>query len=182
MKTAIVLFADGFEECEGLLVVDLLRRAGVQVVTASIMGRREIVSSHQITLLADILAEEADFDAADLLVLPGGMPGTEHLRTHELVRTQCRAFAADRLLAAICAAPSVLAELGLLEGKEATCHPAFEDKMAGALVTRQGVSMAGNLITGQGLGAAIPFALELVRTLVGEEKAREIAGAICYHG
>ena len=80
MKTAIVLFADGFEECEGLLVVDLLRRAGVQVVTASIMGRREIVSSHQITLLADILAEEADFDAADLLVLPSyeAVRRTEH--------------------------------------------------------------------------------------------------------
>ena len=182
MKTVIVFLADGMEECEGLLAVDLLRRAGVKVVTASVMGRREITSSHQITLLADVLAEEADYAAADMIILPGGMPGTAFLGESELVRAQCRAFAADKLAAAICAAPSVLASLGLLEGKPAACHPSVADRMHGAVLTGKGVETAGNLITGQGLGAAIPFALELIRILTDEETAREVAGKICWPG
>ena len=180
MKTVVVFLADGFEECEGLLAVDLLRRAGINVITASVMGRREILSSHQVTLLADALAEEVDYQAADMLVLPGGMPGTLRLGESPTVRDQCAAFARDRTVAAICAAPSVLAGLGLLEGKRATCHPAFEDKMAGAAVTRESVTTDGNLITGQGLGAAIPFALELVGRLAGREEAERIASAICW--
>ena len=216
MKTAIVFLADGFEECEGLLVVDLLRRAGVEVVTASIMGRKEITSSHGITLQADALAEDVDFDAADMIVLPGGLPGTNYLGESEIVREQCVSFvdggsaekknaasavryAADiyggaeqvhqgeteeeyaeaKYVAAICAAPSVLADLGLLDGKRATCHTNFEDKMAGAVVTRQSVTVDGNIITGQGLGAGIPFALKLVEMLVDKETADGIAKAIC---
>ena len=182
MKTVIVFLADGFEECEGLLVVDLLRRAGVQVVTASVTGRREVVSSHQVALLADALAEEADFAAGDLLVLPGGMPGTAHLGESELVRAQCLAFAREKYLAAICAAPSILADLGLLEGKPAACHPSVEGKMAGAVLTGRGVEKAGNIITGRGLGTAIPFALELIRTLAGGETADRVAAAICFAG
>ena len=180
MKTVIVFLADGFEECEALLAVDLLRRAKVDVRTVSVTGRREVLSSHQVTVTADLLAEEADYAAADMVVLPGGMPGTLRLGESALVRDQCLAFAGDRYVAAICAAPSVLADLGLLEGKPAACHPNFEDKMAGAAVTKQSVAVAGNLITGQGLGAAIPFALELVRTLTDEETAQRIASAICY--
>ena len=180
MKTVIVFLADGFEECEGLLAVDLLRRAKVNVVTASVSGRREVLSSHQVTVTADLLAEEADYAAADMVVLPGGMPGTLRLGECALVRDQCLAFAKDRYVAAICAAPSILADLGLLEGREATCHPNFEDKMAGAAVTKNSVTAAGNLITGQGLGSAIPFALELVRTLTDDATAEQIASAICY--
>jgi len=182
MKTVIVFLADGFEECEGLLVVDLLRRAGLNVVTASVMGRREITSSHNVTLLADTLAEEADFAGADLIVLPGGMPGTLRLGESPIVAEQCRAFAADRAVAAICAAPSVLAGLGLLEGRRATCYPTFADKLAGARVTGEAVTVDGNLITGQGLGAAIPFALTLIRTLVDGETADRVAQAICWRG
>ncbi len=179
MKTAVVFLADGFEECEGLIVVDLLRRAGVNVITASVMGREEITSSHGITLKADLCAEDLDFSAADMLVLPGGLPGTSTLGENRIVREQCTAFAADRFVAAICAAPSVLAGLGLLEGKAATCHPSFEGKMAGALVTEEPVTVAGNIITGRGLGAAIPFALKLVEVLVDRETAGRIAAAIC---
>ena len=182
MKTAIVFLADGFEECEGLLAVDLLRRAGVEVITASVMGRREILSSHRISLLADVLAEEADYDAADLLILPGGMPGTDHLRESELVRAQCLAFGADKRLAAICAAPSVLAELGLLEGKPAACHPSVASRMGGAVLTGEAVAEAGNIITGQGLGAAIPFALRLIRVLTDGETAERVAAQICWRG
>ncbi len=182
MKTAVVFLADGFEECEGLLVVDLLRRAEVNVITASIMGRTEIKSSHGITLQADMLAEDVDFSCADMVVLPGGLPGTTYLGDNEIVKEQCVTFAKDKYVAAICAAPSVLATLGLLEGKLATCHPAFEGKMAGATVTRESVSIADNIITGQGLGAGIPFALKLVEILVNKETADKIATAISYKG
>lgn len=179
MKTAVVFLADGFEECEGLIVVDLLRRAGVNVITASIMGRREITSSHKITLLADSCVEDVEFQAADIVILPGGMPGTGYLGENAVVKEQCVSFAKNKYVAAICAAPSVLAGLGLLEQKDATCHPAFEAKMKGAKITKESVSVAGNIITGQGLGAAIPFALKLVETLVDRETADQIAAAIC---
>ena len=179
MKTAIVFFADGFEECEGLIVVDLLRRAGVNVITASIMGRLEITSSHKVEIKADVLAENVDFSTADIIILPGGMPGTANLGENEIVKEQCVSFAKDKRVAAICAAPSVLAALGLLDGKAATCHPNFEGKMDGAGLTREGVTVAGNIITGQGLGAAIPFALKLVEILVDKAAADAIAKAIC---
>ena len=179
MKTAVVFLADGFEECEGLLVVDLLRRAGIHVITASVMGRKEILSSHQVTLLADACAEEVDFRNADVVVLPGGMPGTTHLGENSIVCKQCTAFAADKYVAAICAAPSVLAGLGLLVGKHATCHPAVEEKLSGAIVTGEPVTVDGNIITGQGLGAGIPFALKLTEILAGKETADRIAAAIC---
>ena len=181
MKTVIVILADGFEECEGLLVVDLLRRAEVNVITASIMGRKEIKSSHGVILQSDMLAEDVDFENADMVVLPGGLPGTTYLGQNETVKEQCIAFAKDKYVAAICAAPSVLAALGLLEGKKVTCHPAFEGKMAGAIVTHESVSVAENIITGQGLGAGIPFALKLVETLIDKETADKIAGAISYN-
>jgi len=180
MKTAIVFLADGFEECEGLLTVDLLRRAEVNVIMASIMDRTEIKSSHGITLKADMLAEDVDFALADMVVLPGGLPGTTYLGESGIVKEQCKAFAKDKYVAAICAAPSVLASLGLLEGKAATCHPAFEGKMAGAVVTKEAVTVAGNIITGQGLGAGIPFALKLVEILVDKDAADKIAAAISY--
>ena len=183
MKSVIVFLADGFEECEGLLVVDLLRRAGVNVTTASIMGKTEIISSHNVALMADVLAEEADFGAADMIVLPGGLPGTTYLGESLIVREQCLEFAAaGKYVAAICAAPSVLAELGLLEGKPATCHPNFEGKMSGAVVTREGVTVSGNIITGRGLGAGIPFALKLIEILVDKETADKVGGSICFDG
>ncbi len=182
MKTVIVFLADGFEECEGLLTVDLLRRAGVNVVTASIMCRTEILSSHGIKLAADVLAEDAPYDEADMIMLPGGCPGTRHLAKNTLVREKCLEFADGKLVAAICAAPSILGALGLLDGKPATCHPSVEDQMGEAELTHDSVTVAGNITTGQGLGAAIPFALKLVETLVDKETAEKIAKAICYKG
>ena len=182
MKRAIVFLADGTEECEALLVVDILRRAKIEVTTASIMGRKDIHSSHGVCVQADALAENVDFDGADLLVLPGGLPGTTHLSDSPLVKKQCLAFAKGKLLAAICAAPSVLASLGLLDGKPATCHPAFEVKMGKAVLTHESVAVADNIITGQGLGAGIPFALALVKTLVDEKTANGIARAISFTG
>ena len=123
MSKAVVFFADGTEECEALLVVDLLRRAKVEVIVASAMGRRELVSSHKIHLTADALAEEVDYSDVDMVVLPGGIPGTPNLAANKTVTETCAAFAkAGRKVAAICAAPSILASLGLLEGRNATAH------------------------------------------------------------
>ena len=130
----IVFLADGFEECEGLLVVDLLRRAGLKVIMASIMGRRDVKSSREILIHADCLAENVEYDKAKMIVLPGGRRGTENLSKSEIVLGQCRNFAKKKYVAAVCAAPSVLAELGLLEGKRATVHPDFEGEMCNAII------------------------------------------------
>ena len=184
MKKVIVFFADGFEECEGLIVVDILRRAGIEVTTASVNGTLTVVSSHGIKLFADTLAENADFESADMIVLPGGMPGTKNLAESDLVRRQCLIFAERKMAAAICAAPSVLADLGILKGKNATCFPGFEAHLinGGASVSAAGVVSDGNIITGQALGSAIPFALELVEKLTDQKTADRISTSIHYGG
>lgn len=181
MKKAVVFFADGTEECEALLVVDLLRRAKIQVVVASASGSRELVTSHGIRMTADALAEEVDCTDADLVVLPGGIPGTPNLAANPAVTAAVTACAqAGKKVAAICAAPSILAQLGLLEGKRATAHASFQDKLAGAVVVDEEVVVDGSITTSYGLGGAIPFALELVRQLAGEEEAQRVQSAIAY--
>lgn len=180
MSKAIVFLGDGFEECEALIVVDILRRAGVETLMASVMDGLQVDSSRHIKVQADVMAADAGFDSADLVVLPGGRLGTENMAKCPLVAEKCREFAEDKHVAAICAAPSLLAELGLLEGKKATCHPDFEGVMKGAVLTGGSVATDGNIITGQGLGASFEFAFELVRTLVGEESVEQIKKAICY--
>ena len=115
-----------------------------------------------------------------LIVLPGGRRGTENLRKSAIVKEQCLLFAKSKRIAAICAAPSILATLNLLEGRKATCHPDFEDQMNGALLTRESVAEDGNIITGQGLGATFPFAFLLVERLAGDASVQKIKKAICY--
>ena len=164
MSKAVLFFADGTEECEALLVADLLRRAKVEVIIASAMGRRALVSSD-----------------VDMVILPGGIPGTPNLAENKTVTDTCVSFAkAGKKVAAICAAPSVLASLGLLEGKNATAHAGFQDKLAGAIVHDEEVVVDGNITTSYGLGGAIPFALELVRQLAGPAEADRIQKAIAY--
>ena len=174
----VVFLADGFEECEGLLVVDLLRRAGLRVVMASIMGRRDVKSSREILIQADCLAENVAFEKAKMVVLPGGRLGTENLSKSELVLEQCRFFAKDKYVAAVCAAPSILAGLELM--KKATVHPDFKYRMNRVEVLDESVIVDENIITGQGLGATIPFALKLAEILVDKKTADKIANAICY--
>lgn len=180
MKTAVVFLADGFEECEALIVVDILRRAGVQVLMSSTMGRLDVISSRKIVVRADVLVEDVDFVKADMIFLPGGRTGTENLQKNEIVHKQCRAFAESKMIAAICAAPSILAGLGLLDGKKATCHPDYEGKMAGAILNNESVVVSDNIITGIGLGVTFPFAFELTRILVSPEIIEQIKKAICY--
>lgn len=174
----VVFLADGFEECEGLLVVDLLRRAGLKVVMASVMGRRDVKSSREILIQADCLAENVDYSRAKMIVLPGGRTGTENLSKSDIVLEKCKAFAKDRYVAAVCAAPSILAGLELM--KQATVHPDFEDHMGEVEVLDKPVVADGNIITGQGLGATIPFALKLVEMLVDKDTADRITKAIYY--
>ncbi len=179
MKT-VVFLADGFEECEGLIVVDILRRAGIETVMASVTGKLEVDSSRHIIVKADALAEDVDFDSVDLIVLPGGRLGTENLGKSRLVRETCVDFAAKKHVAAICAAPTVLADLGLLEKKSATCHPDFENQMAGAILTHSSVAVEDNIITGQGLGASFDFSFEIVRQFMGEKEVRRIKKSACF--
>ena len=180
MKNIVVFLADGFEECEGLASIDLLRRAGEHVVTASIMERRKITAAHQVVIMADEMAQDINFADVDMIVLPGGGVGTENLSKSEIVKEQCLAFAKDKIVGAICAAPTVLGGLGILQGKAATCYPGCEEGLIGARVTGDPVTVDGNIITGRGPGAAFDFALELIRQLEGEEKMQEIRQQIVY--
>ncbi|MBQ9032536.1 MAG: DJ-1/PfpI family protein [Parasporobacterium sp.] len=182
MKHVIVFLADGFEEIEALSVVDILRRGGIRVDTASIMGRLEVEGAHHVTVKTDVLAEEADYASADMVVLPGGGVGTQNLGKSDLVKEQCLAFAGNKLVSAICAAPTVLAGIGLLEGRNATCYPGMETEMHGAVMSGHAVTVDGQFTTGRAPGAAMAFALELVKRLEGEETARDVKKGLVYEG
>ncbi len=172
MKKAYVFLADGFEEIEGLTVVDVLRRAGAEVEMVSVMDRKEITGAHGIKVEADRMIEEAG--EADLYVLPGGMPGTLHLKEHAgLCRLLNQAEKKEKHIAAICAAPSVLGELGMLKGKRACCYPSFEEKLNCLEVSYEPVVTDGRITTSRGMGTAVRFSLELVSVLYGKEKADE---------
>ena len=180
-KTAIFL-ADGFEEIEALTVVDLLRRAGIEITTASIMGRKSVEGSHKITVEADALLEDLDFDSFDMLILPGGMPGTTNLDNCAPLKAQIQKFAdAGKLLAAICAAPTVYGGMGLLKGKKATCYPGREGDLTGAEVQTTEVVKDGNFITSRGMGTAIPFGLAIIEQFQGEKAAKDMAKKIVYN-
>lgn len=133
MSKAVIFFAPGLEECEGLLCVDLLRRSGVEVTIAAVGGEKIVKSARSISVVADALAEELDYSAFDAAILPGGIPGVDNLKADATVRKVCTEFAAaGKVVAAICAAPSVLAAFGILQGKKATVYPGMEDKLIAA--------------------------------------------------
>ncbi len=183
MKKVYVFLADGFEEIEGLTVVDVLRRAGIQTEMVSVMETKQINGSHGIKVEADLLFDEAEPASADMIVLPGGMPGTLNLKAHSGLKEVILSFDKEKkYIGAICAAPSILGELGLLNGKKACAYPSFEDQLDGAQVLRVPAVADGHIITGRGMGAAIPFALKLTEALLGAEKAREISGSIVFEG
>lgn len=174
----VVLLANGFEEIEALTPIDVLRRAGLEVLSCGLNGKR-IKGSHGIFVEADLLPEEVKLDEVTMAIFPGGMPGATNIDAHpftdklieETVKNGGR-------LAAICAAPLVLGRRGLLDGRRATCYPGFEGELTEALVTGEGVVTDGNITTAKGMGVALEFAKELVRLTVGEEKAEEISLAI----
>ena len=181
MSKVYIFLADGFEDIEGLTVVDLMRRAGIDIQTVSIKDTREVETSHGISLLTDGVFSEMDFSDADMLVLPGGMPGTRYLGEYQPLTSLLTDFYhRGGKIAAICAAPSVFAQLGFLEGKKATSYPSFMDKLTGAETSEDAVVTDGNVTTSRGLGTAIDFALALIGQLCGEAKAGEIADSIVY--
>lgn len=170
-----IFMADGCEEIEGLTVVDIMRRAQMEIDMISITDQLEVTGSHGITFQTDILAKEADYDSYDGIVLPGGLPGTLHLGADDTVKKIiCRFAEENKLVAAICAAPGVLGATGILKGRNAACHPGHEDKLIGANVRFEPVVTDGNVITSRGMGTAIAFALEIVRYFADDAAVEKI--------
>ncbi len=170
-----VFLADGFEEIEALTPVDIFRRAGLSTQTVSISDTHAVTGAHGIAVSADCLLDEVDFAAADLLLLPGGMPGTKHLAACKPLCDAVAAHAAaGKPTAAICAAPSILGELGLLSDRAATCYPGFEDALAGAILSDKKVVRDGHIVTAAGMGVALDFALECLVLLGYTEAALTI--------
>lgn len=170
-----VHLADGFEEIEALAVVDVLRRADIAVKTVSVTGGKNVRGAHDIVVVADLLFQEADYAECEMIVLPGGMPGTTNLAGHEGLMKQISDFARDgKWIAAICAAPSILGKMSLLTGRRATSYPGYERDMTGAVYSEDKVVQDGGFITSRGAGTAVEFALKLVEHLKDEQTAAGI--------
>ena len=175
MAKIYTFLANGFEEIEALSPVDILRRGNQEVVTVSITGDIFVESSHGVTIKADILFEEADLSDADMLLLPGGMPGSVNLNNHEGVRQALiTQYERGRRIGAICAAPMVLGSLGLLKGRKATCSPGFEGYMEGAEYTHELYTIDGPIITGEGPAAALPYSYQILSFFISEEETRTL--------
>jgi 4-methyl-5(b-hydroxyethyl)-thiazole monophosphate biosynthesis len=175
-----VLLAAGFEEIEAVTVVDLLRRAGIEVRTAA-LGPRDVTGSHGIALTADLALDSVDPDDFEMIVLPGGLPGADHLKADARVIAMLRRFAAaGRYTAAICAAPGVLAHAGLLEGRAATSYPGFlrADSAPGLKLRQDPVVIDGHVVTSRGPGTAMEFGLALIELLEGSQAARRVRDAL----
>ena len=175
MKTIFVFLAEGFEEIEALTPVDVLRRAGLVVQTVSIMDEQVVAGAHGVPVLADKMFAEINPEDAEMILLPGGLPGATNLDAHEGLGQLISDFAkAEKPLAAICAAPLVFGNRGLLQGKKATCYPGFETYLQGAEYTAALVEKDANFITGKGPGAAMEFAFAIVERYCGIDKVNEV--------
>ena len=176
-----VFFEEGYEEIEALTVVDVCRRAGIEVAMVSVDGAESVKGSHGIGVNMDQSLADVDFGALDMIVLPGGMPGTTNLEACSALMEQLDLFyQGKKWIAAICAAPSIFGHRGYLKGRQAVCYPSFESHLEGAEVLQDGAVADGNVITGRGMGCAIPFALKIVEKLVSKEKAEQLADSIVY--
>lgn len=178
-----VFLADGFEEVEALTPVDYVRRAGKQVVTVGIKGKT-VTGAHGIAVVCDISTDEFNMNAdAEGIILPGGMPGTINLEKSETVQSAIDFCSENKkMIAAICAAPSILGHKNLLDKKEAVCFPGFEEDLYGAVISDKYAVTDGNIITAKGAGSASEFAFEIIRYLCSDEKAQEIKTTVqtCY--
>ena len=181
MKKAAVFFGKGYEEIEALTVVDLLRRAGIEVVCVAVNNEKSVTGSHNICVGMDAGIDDIDFDSFDILVCPGGMPGTKNLEVCETLTKHLRAFyEAGKLIGAICAAPGIFGHMGILKGKKACIYPGMEAELTGAQVVYDKVVKADNVITSRGMGTAIAFGLEIVKNLLDEEAAQKLGEGIVY--
>ena len=181
MEKIGIFLAEGYEEIEALTVADICRRCGLDVSLVSITEERMVKSSHNVAVQADLCLSEADFGTYDMLVLPGGMPGTKNLEACGKLMEQVDAFyAAGKYIAAICAAPSIFGHRGILRGRNACSYPGFESHLEGARVTEGPVEVSDHVITSRGMGTAIDFALAIAGVFCGREKAEETAEAGVY--
>ena len=173
-----MFLAEGFEEVEALCPLDLMRRAGLSVTTVGV-GSKRICGAHGITVEADIVDTDYCDDTPEMIFLPGGMPGTLNLGASQTVCHAIKtAVQSNAYLAAICAAPSILGDMGLLTAKEATCYPGFEDRLCGAVLSEKKVVRDGRILTAAGMGVALEFGLLIVETLCGTKKATELRHAV----
>ena len=183
MSKVYILLANGFEEIEGLMVVDLMRRAGIDIKMVSITDSLDITGARGIGVKADITLKEAG-DDADMVVLPGGMPGTTNLKNDKNVETLIMdQFNKGRYVAAICAAPTVFGTYGILDGKKATCYPGCEEGLGDVEAITDGTTVVvdGNIITSRGMGTAIDFSLKLIEILKDKETADKIGISVVYN-
>lgn len=183
MNPCYIFLADGFEEIEAVTPIDVLRRAGLEVITVSVSDSLRVTGAHSVPFMADTLIADLPADApAQWLICPGGMPGATNLAACDKLTSMLRRqFEAGGNIAAICAAPAVvLAPLGILDGREATCYPGFEQMCPDAIMKNQRVVALPGLITANGPSSALPFALAIAEATVGADKAREVAqGMLC---
>ena len=176
-----IYLANGYEETEMIAPLDLIRRAGLEVKTVSVTADAMVTGSHGITVKADTTVFDADYDVtkADMVILPGGLPGTTNLEASEQVKNALTyAFENGKYVCAICAAPSVLGKMGILKGKKAVCYPGFEKYLDGAINTDKRCEHDGKVITAVGMGAAVEFGLTIVAALCGKEVAEKLKNGI----
>ncbi|UUV17740.1 DJ-1/PfpI family protein [Fusobacteria bacterium ZRK30] len=177
MKKVVLYLAEGFEEIEALTTADILRRAGIEVDLVAVGSKKEVSGAHKIRVVADTLIEDLSHEKYDMMILPGGMPGTLNLDSSKILKKQIIDFDLEsKFIGAICAAPLVIGKMGFLEDRQATCYPGVESQLFGATYREDlDVVVDGNFITSRGPGTAIPFALKLVELLKGEEISKNLA-------
>lgn len=173
-----MFIAEGFEEIEALCPLDIMRRAGLEVTTVGV-GSDRICGAHGITVETDMIHSDFRADDIEMIFLPGGMPGTLNLADCDTVIDAVRAAVDyDSYVAAICAAPSILGDMGLLRDKRAVCYPGFEDRLTGAVIPDEKVVLDGNILTAKGMGAAVEMGLKIVEIFRGKDAAQELRHAI----
>lgn len=181
MAKVYEFLATGFEDIEALIPLDIMRRAGVDFKTVSITGDLYVESAHGVSIKADMLIEDADMSDADLIMLPGGLPGATNLNAHNGVKKAIiEQNARGKMIGAICAAPMVLGGIGLLQGRRATCYPGFEKYLEGAEYTHELCTVDGNITTGEGPAAALPYAYTLLAALTDKHTADQVAEGMMY--
>lgn len=179
MNQIYIHLAEGFEETEAVTIIDVLRRAGLNVASVSVTGNRLVKGSHNIEIKSDLLFEEVDYEKGIMIILPGGMPGAKNLNEHAGLKSRILEYHGNgKYLAAICAGPIVFGNLGILNGKKAVCYPGYEIQLLGADVQSVPYIVDDMVITGRGVGAALQFSLEIVRLTIGEERALQLQKAM----
>lgn len=172
----LIFLAEGFEEIEAVTTVDILRRADINTTMVSVTKKLEVTGANKITVKADCLFDDVEFDSAEWLILPGGMPGSHNLADHDELNIKIKEhYTKGKQLAAICAAPLVYGRLGLLDGETAICYPSFEPELKGATISEDIVAKSGQFTTGKGPGVTMDFALAIVAQIKGDDVASAIA-------